>query len=327
MPKNKKLNSYYSNFGQDTNEKKEKRYKSKNDRERKDRIKQKKIEDKLDLEDEVVIQMTNRNNIEKEQRRISKEMRQQKKKQRKKRRLKFICSIFLFLGFLIGSITFTMTSPIFNIKEIKVLNNKIVNSEEIISLSQIQVGENLFKFTKKTVKHNIKENAYIQDLKIKRKIPNIIEIDIIEREPKYAIEFMGKYAYINTQGYILEIAEESKELPVIIGVNTDEEQMIPNNRLNNIDLIALEDIIKITNVASESNLSQNITSISILDKNNYSIYINEEKKTIYLGDMTNLGNKILNAIAIIEKEKGNEGYIYVNGDFNNKFKPYFRKKV
>ena len=30
---------------------------------------------------------------------------------------------------------------------------------------------------------------------------------------------------------------------------------------------------------------------------------------------------------IIEKESGNEGTIYVNGDFTNKFKAYFRQKV
>ena len=31
--------------------------------------------------------------------------------------------------------------------------------------------------------------------------------------------------------------------------------------------------------------------------------------------------------AIIEKEKGKEGDIFVNGDLNNKFQPYFREKV
>ncbi len=31
--------------------------------------------------------------------------------------------------------------------------------------------------------------------------------------------------------------------------------------------------------------------------------------------------------AIIEQEKGKEGEIFLNGDLNNGFRPYFREKV
>ena len=220
-----------------------------------------------------------------------------------------------------------MTSPIFNIKEIKVSNNNIVSSEEIISLSTLKTDENIFKFSKNNVKNKIKENAYIENVQIKRKIPKTIEINIIEREPKYSIDFMGKYAYINNQGYILEISEDNKGLPIIQGIITNEEEIVPNNRLNIDDLNSLENIIKIMNIAKESNLESIVTSIDISDKNNYILYIEQEKKRIHLGDNTNLSNKILYAIGIIEKEKDVEGDIYVNGDFNDKFQAFFRKKV
>ena len=88
-----------------------------------------------------------------------------------------------------------------------------------------------------------------------------------------------------------------------------------------------ENIIKIMDIAKENNLDTKVTSIDITNKNQYSIYIQEEKKRIHLGENTNLGNKMLYAISIMEKEKGIEGDIYVNGDLNNKFQPYFREKV
>ena len=138
---------------------------------------------------------------------------------------------------------------------------------------------------------------------------------------------MGKYAYINTQGYILEISDTNMELPVIQGISTNEEEIVPNNRLNNDDLTSLENIIKIMDIAKENNLDTKVTNIDISTKNQYSIYIQEEKKRIYLGDNTNLGNKMLYAVSIMEKEKGIEGEIYVNGDLNNKFQPYFKEKV
>ena len=81
------------------------------------------------------------------------------------------------------------------------------------------------------------------------------------------------------------------------------------------------------NVAKENNLDTKVTSIDISNKNEYSIYIEEEKKKVYLGDISNLSNKMLYVVAIIEQEKGNEGDIYVNQEINGKLKTYFREKV
>lgn len=310
--------------GQAKRKKIEEKNKIKNVREREKRIKQKKKNDEFDLENEMVIQMTNRNNMEKKQKRI-KELDKQAEKRNKK--VKNILKILLLLGVIIGGTIFSMTSPIFNIKEIQVTNNNITPSDTIISLSELKLDENIFKFNKYNVKNKIKENAYIEDVKIHRKIPNVVQIEITQRQPKYSIDFMGKYAYINSQGYILEVADTNNGLPIIQGISTNEEEIVPNSRLNEDDLTSLENIIKIMDIAKENNLDTKVTSIDITNKNQYSIYIQEEKKRIHLGENTNLGNKMLYAISIMEKEKGIEGDIYVNGDLNNKFQPYFREKV
>ena len=313
--------------GQAKRKKIEEKNKIKNVREREKRTKQKKKNDEFDLENEMVIQMTNRNNMEKEQKRIKELDKQAEKRNKRNKKVKNILKIILLLGVIIGGTVFSMTSPIFNIKEIQVTNNNITPSDTIISLSELKLDENIFKFNKYNVKNKIKENAYIEDVKIHRKIPNVVQIEITQRQPKYSIDFMGKYAYINSQGYILEVADTNNGLPIIQGIATNEEEIVPNSRLNEDDLTSLENIIKIMDIAKENNLDTKVTSIDITNKNQYSIYIQEEKKRIHLGENTNLGNKMLYAISIMEKEKGIEGDIYVNGDLNNKFQPYFREKV
>ena len=313
--------------GQAKRKKIEEKNKIKNVREREKKIKQKKKNDEFDLENEIVIQMTNRNNMEKEQKRIKELDKQAEKRNKRNKKVKNILKILLLLGVIIGGTIFSMTSPIFNIKEIQVTNNNITPSDTIISLSELKLDENIFKFNKYNVKNKIKENAYIEDVKIHRKIPNVVQIEITQRQPKYSIDFMGKYAYINSQGYILEVADTNNGLPIIQGISTNEEEIVPNSRLNEDDLTSLENIIKIMDIAKENNLDTKVTSIDITNKNQYSIYIQEEKKRIHLGENTNLGNKMLYAISIMEKEKGIEGDIYVNGDLNNKFQPYFREKV
>lgn len=313
--------------GQAKRKKIEEKNKIKNIKEREKRIKQKKKNDEFDLENEIVIQMTNRNNMEKEQKRIKELDKQAERRNKRNKKVKNILKIILLLGVIIGGTIFSMTSPIFNIKEIQVTNNNITPSDTIISLSELKLDENIFKFNKYNVKNKIKENAYIEDVKIHRKIPNVVQIEITQRQPKYSIDFMGKYAYINSQGYILEVADTNNGLPIIQGIATNEEEIVPNSRLNEDDLTSLENIIKIMDIAKENNLDTKVTSIDITNKNQYSIYIQEEKKRIHLGENTNLGNKMLYAISIMEKEKGIEGDIYVNGDLNNKFQPYFREKV
>ena len=185
--------------------------KRKKDKERKQRIEEKKkqefISNQFDSEMEKVIQMTNKNNQKQEQERRKKISKQEKKRLKKIKKIKTILKLIVLIGLISGSITFALTSPIFNIKDIKVEENNKIPSETIISLSTLQIEENIFKFYNKTIENNIKENPYIEKVSIHRKLPNTVEIKVTERVAQYAVDYMGQYAYINTQGYILEIAQ------------------------------------------------------------------------------------------------------------------------
>lgn len=304
--------------------------KKKKNKEREKRIKQnnqKRNEDKFDLETETVIQMTNKNKIKKQEQEKRQAMQLERKRKKRNKKIKAIIKIVMLILIIGGGIVFTMTSPIFNIKDIKVLNNSQIPSETIISLSGLTTDQNIFRFSSSNVAEKIKENPYIESVNIHRKIPNTIEIEVQEREHTYNVSYMGKYAYINTQGYILEISEDSKAKPIIYGTSTGEEEITPGKRLNNDDLEKLEDVIRISNVAKENNIYDKITSIDISNKNDYIIYMEQEQKNVHLGDNTNMSNKMLYVSAILEQEKEHAGDIYVNGDLNNKFQPYFREKL
>mgnify|MGYP005794199869 CR=1 FL=1 len=302
----------------------------KKNKEREKRIKQnnqKRNDDKFDLETETVIQMTNRNKEKQQEKEKRQAMQLERKRKRRNKKIKSIIKVIMLILIIGGGIVFTMTSPIFNIKDIKVLNNAQVPSETIVSLSGLVTNQNIFRFSSSSIKDKIKENPYIEIVEVHRKIPNTIEIEVQEREHNYNVSYMGKYAYINTQGYILEISEDNKAKPIIYGTSTSEEEISPGKRLNNDDLEKLEDIIKITNIAKENNIYDKITSIDISNKNDYIIYMEQEQKNVHLGDNSNISNKILYVSAILEQEKEHAGDIYVNGDLNNKFQPYFREKL
>ncbi len=324
------VNLYYFDNGQDQEETIDDIMRRKKAKEREKRIEQKKrqeLDDEFDLDTETVIGMTNKNKIKQEEQKKKEFTKQQRKRNRTIKRIKRIVKIIVLLGIIIGAIIFATCSPIFNITDIEVLNNNRVSSETVISLSGINTNENIFRFIATKAISNIKQNAYIEDVNIRRVIPNKVQIEVTEREPAFSIPVLGEFAYMSSQGYILEIAQNELNLPIIYGFKTAEENITAGNRIADEDLTTLETILRIMSAMKDSELAEKVTSIDISNKNDYSIYMQEEKKNIHLGDASNLSNKMLYVMAILEQEKDVEGEIFANGDLNNGFRIYFREKV
>lgn len=246
---------------------------------------------------------------------------------RKRKKILKVIKILMLLAIIIGGIIYAMLSPIFNIKNIIVTGNKKISSETIISLSGLNIDQNIFNFWSNDIEEAVKQNAYMDTVEVKRKLPDIVEINVKERTATYMITLGNAYVHINNQGYILEITAKKLEVPLLIGYNTTAEEIVEGNRLSQTDLEKLNDVLKIMEVASsgKSDISGLITQIDISDRNNYILSLPKEKKTIYLGDTTNLSTKLLWINKFLEEEK-NEGIIYLNVNLNAK-RPYFREKV
>lgn len=247
-------------------------------------------------------------------------------KQRKRRTTLKVLKYLMIIALFITLIIIAMFSPIFNIKNITVTGNEKITENEIISLSGIQLEENTYKITKYKVKQKIKENAYIEDVKIKRKLPSEIQISVTERKPAFIIEYGASFVYIDNQGYILEISTEKLELPILQGLQTESANFIEGNRLENNDLQKMNTVLKIMEIAKNNEIANLITRIDVEDESNYKILLETKEKTAYLGDDSNLNTKILTIKAILEKTEGTAGEIFVNMDLNNNY-PIFRQRV
>lgn len=272
---------------------------------------------------------SNKNNKRKPVKRKTKEEERKEAIARKKRKRIFkIIKWLMLIAIIIGGIIFAMLSPIFNITNIEVVGNAKISSDTIISLSGLNINQNIFNFRTSDVVENIKQNAYIDKVEIDRNLPDELKITVTEREPTYMFTFGNAYVYINNQGYLLEITSEKGNFPMITGYQTPEEQIIEGNRLCTDDLQRLEDVLRIMEAARsvDGGVDKLITQIDISDKSNYILTLEKEKKQVYLGDASNLGTKMLWINKLLEEEKDNEGIIFINVDLINS-EPYFRRKV
>lgn len=247
------------------------------------------------------------------------------KKKKSKRSIKII-KFLLLTAIIVAAVVFAMLSPIFNLKSIEITGNSEITNEQIISLSGIEFEKNIFKINNQKVEKNIKQNAYINDVTIHKRLPNTILIEIQERHPNYMLEYGNGYVYINNQGYMLEISSIKINMPILEGVSTSKENYKEGNRLDEEDLSKLGTVIKIMNLAQSNKISELITKIDIKDANNYTLYFESEEKTAYLGDCSNLETRMLYLVGILDREKNNAGEIFINMNLNTD-DAYFRESV
>ena len=245
----------------------------------------------------------------------------------KKRKLilKIIRTIIL-IGILIGTLIYILLSPLFNIKDVTVTGNNKLSKEEIISLSEIRTEENIFKTSKNDIKNKIKTNPYVENVKIRRKLPDKVEIIVVERVATYMLPFANSYVYINNQGYMLEITSQKANLPIITGFSTPEENLHEGERLVSEDLVKLGEVLQIIESANANGIQALITKIDISNRQDYTIMLEKEKKLVHMGDVSNLSTKMSYINKIIQDEAGIEGEIFVNTDLTNKG-AVFREKV
>ena len=139
-------------------------------------------------------------------------------KKRKKRRKKHYLLRFLVLIALIAGAYVFLTSPVFSIDQITIEGNTLMSDDDIIKLSGVKVGDNMFERTGHKVKEALTENKYIADVKVSRELPNIYKIKITERQPVIAVSYNGKYIILDEEGYAVDEADSTMHATLVTGI-------------------------------------------------------------------------------------------------------------
>jgi len=112
------------------------------------------------------------------------------------------------------------TLPAFKIKEIIILGNKKTTQKEILYLSGLELGQNIFSFSLAQVKESIEYHPWIRTVRVRKELPDRVMIEIKEEEP-VAIICLGELYYLNPELKIFKklIPEDSLEYPIFTGIS------------------------------------------------------------------------------------------------------------
>ncbi len=129
-------------------------------------------------------------------------------KRKKARKIKMrISSILFAFVFVFWGIYYLLQSDLINLKEIVLNGNEQVHMEELIKLSDLVINRNIFKYNLKEIEENILSHPYVKDVKVQRKLPSTMIIEVKERQEYAIIPYMGSYIFIDEENMILRASD------------------------------------------------------------------------------------------------------------------------
>ncbi|URN83662.1 cell division protein FtsQ/DivIB [Acetobacterium wieringae] len=247
------------------------------------------------------------------------ELREQRRRQRKankrKRIMKGLTTILVILG-VIGAISFgayqAVNLGIFNVAEIEVVGNEIVDTETVVKASGINVGESIFLIDVNQANYNINALMNLDELEISKIMPNKILIRMVESVPICAVNYDNKVYYLTEDKKLIEDGEylRKTDIPLIFGSDAvsiseigKEVVVEPYWRFDTVMNI-LKDLksdgnlakiseVRMTDVNTYEIVTKNGTVIILWDYNNYL----DNKAYIQTNLDKNTSNMIINLVA------------------------------
>ncbi len=128
--------------------------------------------------------------------------------------------IIIFIGILILSIIYANNQFVFLINEISVSGNKELTKNEVINISEINKGMNIFSTNIGNTINKLKDEPYIRYAFVSRTFPNKIVINILEREPVALISMDEIYSFDISGVLLSRPTKSTKNLPKITGIES-----------------------------------------------------------------------------------------------------------
>lgn len=218
------------------------------------------------------------------------------KPQKRKRNMSLHYSAVVLIVLIIFSVL--SVTVLFNIETASVMGSSIYTAEEIIAVSGIEGGDNMIRKNLGKAENAItSELIYIEEAKIKRKLPSSVEIVIVPCVETASLQNEGGFMIVSETGKILRISEEpAEDTQVFYGANPAEELKI-GDTFRSEDEAKTAVVYKLMELAENKFVSK-ITSFDVNDRLNISC-LYDNRIDIELGVITDVDYKFKIANEII----------------------------
>lgn len=142
------------------------------------------------------------------------------RRRRKPGSIKWLMKILTIILVLLSAYFFVHSS-FFAVDNIQVEGALLVSKEEIITLSGLAKGENIFKVDRTEAEKKISTHSMIAGVFVERRLPRTLEVIVQERVPVALVPIAGGLMQIDVEGFILKKDSKLNQvpLPIITGLD------------------------------------------------------------------------------------------------------------
>ncbi len=189
---------------------------------------------------------------------------------------------FFVLLYLLGC------TPFFQVNSFEVTGNSALTDEKVVALSGIEQGDNFFYADTWGAKRSLRQNPFVENVKICRKLPDRLLIQVTERRSVGYIVTRDGYVQVGEDGRLLAIQQSLSNygLPVISGVELSELPAIGGFIQNE----KLKQALEVLQHCDQS-LLNNIAELNV-GQEYYILAYTNQKVEVRLGGLDNIEQRL-----------------------------------
>lgn len=236
-------------------------------------------------------------------------------------RLSVKISVLLMLGAVFSLFIFNL--DYFDVKNFSIHNLQRVKKNDIIKIIQQYQNQNILSLNTKELKQKLLENPEIEDVKIKRKLPDTLVIYVYEKWTVGLIKYLNSYIEIDKKGYVIRIEGDLPQDSIVFeGLKVT--QAAVGKKIMVTDEVLLQKAIDVAQGLLRFNALKvfKVKELVVLLKNVSDIQLKMDKLTVRLGDGSDIDYKLRLLKSVYDKlPKNVEGVITLNSNGIATFSP------
>lgn len=200
-------------------------------------------------------------------------------------------TVLLILVFL--TLIFVFRLDFFNVKEFSIHNLKRVKKNDIIKILQQYQNKNILSINKNEIRKKLLENPEIEDVRVKIHLPDMLILEIYEKETAGLIKYLNSYIEIDKNGYVIRIEGDLPKNSIIFeGLKINEAAV--GRKLDVEDNLLLDEGIQIANNLKNFDVFSkfDVDNVIVLLKNINDIELKIDKLIVKLGDGSEIDYKL-----------------------------------
>lgn len=211
----------------------------------------------------------------------------------------------------------------FKIQDIEVRGNVAYSADELVAISGIQPGQNLYAVSGRTVSARIKKACtYVNTVRIYRRLPSTLVLEVKEDTAEYYMELAGEYFSMSSDFRVLGRSEKPDEMtsasPGIKYIAVPEVRYcVVGSELAFRRTVNLKFVENLMAEIRLWKLYDIIDYIDMSDKFNVKLICGGGKYRILLGGREDLKMKLDFARAIIETSLQNDEIAQINVEYTD----------